>query len=444
MLPKGLVIASVHAGGIAEEMELEPGDRVLAVNEQELTDIIDFQYLTAEEEFVLVVEKVNGELWEIDIYKEPGEFLGLEVEGVSDEGLKLCKNNCVFCFVTQMPKGMRKTLYCKDDDYRLSFTQGSFVTMSNLSEEEFQRIINLHLSPLYISVHAWNPEARVNLMKTPRAAELPKQITRLVEAGITLHTQIVLVPGYNDGEILAETVRELSKFYPAVESIAVVPVGLTKHRKNLTPLRVFTRSEARTIITQGLQWQEELRQRYDKSLVYFSDEFYALAEWDYPAAEIYDDFAQLENGVGMASKFSAELEKLWPQLPREIEARHFHLVTGMSAAPFFQKWAEQLAQRVKGLSLSVHAVPNEFFGPTVTVAGLLTARDIAKQLGDVDGGRVLLPSVMLKANEERFLDEYDVEWLEEQINGQIQVVENNGGAFLEQLLGQPLEVETVE
>jgi len=444
VLPKGLVIASVQEGGIAQEMELVPGDRVLAVNEQELADIIDFQYLTAEEEFVLLVEKEDGELWEIDIFKSPGEFLGLEVEGVSDEGLKLCKNNCVFCFVAQMPKGMRKTLYCKDDDYRLSLTQGSFVTLSNLSEEEFQRIINLHLSPLYISVHAWNPEARVNLMKTARAAELPQQITRLVEAGISIHTQVVLVPGYNDGEVLAETVRELSKFYPAVESIAVVPVGLTKHRERLTPLRCFTRAEARSIITQGVEWQTDFRARFGKSLVYLSDEFYAVAEWDYPAAEVYDDFAQLENGVGMASKFSAEMEKAWLDLPAEIEASHFHMVTGTSAGPFFRQWAEKLARRVKGLTLTVHSVRNEFFGPTVTVAGLLTAQDIARQLGDLKGEQVLLPSVMLKANEEKFLDEHDIEWLEQEINGRIQVVENNGRAFLEQLIGQPLEVETVE
>jgi len=444
MLPKGLVIASVEEGSIAQEMEIVPGDRVLAVDEQELTDIIDFQYLTAEDEFVLLVEKVDGELWEIDIAQGPGEFLGLEVEGVSAEGLKLCKNNCVFCFVAQMPKGMRQTLYCKDDDYRLSLTQGSFVTLSNLSEEEFQRIVSLHLSPLYISVHAWDPAARVDLMKTPRAADLPQQLRRLVEAGISIHTQIVLVPGYNDGEILAETVRELSKFYPALESIAVVPVGLTKHRERLTPLRCFTRDEARTIIRQGVEWQTEFRERLGKSLVYFSDEFYAVAEWDFPAAEIYDDFAQLENGVGMASKFSAEIEKVWHYLPERITPKQIHLVTGTSAGAFFQQWAEKLVKQIAGLRLTVHSVKNEFFGPTVTVAGLLTAQDIAQQLGNMHGEQVLLPSVMLKENEDRFLDEYNIEWLEEQINGQIQIVENNGRAFLEQLIGRSLEVEAVE
>lgn len=229
-MPKGLVVAAVDTGSIAEEMEIQVGDRVLAVNEEELNDIIDFQFGISEEEFTLLIEKINGELWELEIEKAPGEFLGLEVETISAEGLKLCRNNCTFCFVAQMPKGMRPTLYDKDDDYRLSITQGSFITLSNLSEEELKRIISLHLSPLYISVHAWNPEVRARLMKNPHAGKLPEQIRRLAAAGIVVHAQVVLVPDHNDGDVLTETIERLGELYPAVQSIAVVPVGLTRYQ----------------------------------------------------------------------------------------------------------------------------------------------------------------------------------------------------------------------
>ena len=280
-MAKGLEVASVHGGSIAEEMEITPGDIVVSIDGQELRDIIDFQYYTAEEEFTLLVEKPDGEVWEMEIERSPGEVLGLEFKTVGVEGLKLCKNNCVFCFVAQSPKGMRATLYDKDDDYRLSLTQGSFITLSNLSDEEFERILTYHLSPLYISVHAWDEEARVRLMKNPKAANLSKQLKRLAEAGIAIHSQIVLVPGYNDGDILEETVRELGKLYPSVQSIAVVPVGLTKFRTNLTDLRPFTKEEAYEILVKGHQWQKGFLENNGRHLVYFSDEFYAEADWEY-------------------------------------------------------------------------------------------------------------------------------------------------------------------
>ncbi|HHY27879.1 MAG TPA: DUF512 domain-containing protein, partial [Desulfitobacterium dehalogenans] len=296
-LAQGLVVAAVHRGSIAEEMEIECGDQILSIDGQEIEDIIDFQYLTAEDEFTLLLEKADGELWEMEIERSYGEELGLEVQAVSPQGLKLCKNNCVFCFIAQMPKGMRGSLYDKDDDYRLSLTQGSFITLSNLDNDEFERILKFHLSPLYISVHAWDSETRVRLMKNPKAGDLSSQLKQLAEAGIHIHSQIVLVPGYNDGEILEQTVRELGNLHPSVQSIAVVPVGLTKYRVNLPDLRPFTPEEARDILTKGESWQREYRKQTGRSLVYFSDEFYASAGWDYPTTEIYDDFAQLENGV---------------------------------------------------------------------------------------------------------------------------------------------------
>jgi len=437
-LPKGLVVAEVHSGSIAEEMEIEVGDRVLAVNKDELNDIIDFQFGIAEEDFTLLIEKIDGEQWEIDIEKGPGEFLGIEVEAISADGLKLCRNNCTFCFVAQMPKGMRPTLYDRDDDYRLSLTQGSFITLSNLSEEELVRIISLHLSPLYISVHAWNSEVRARLMKNPNAGRLSEQITRLAEAGIGVHAQVVLVPDHNDGDVLAETVERLSELYPAVQSIAVVPVGLTRYREHLTPLRGFSSQEANQILDQGESWQKAFFERVGQHLVYFADEFYVLAGREFPEASVYDDFPQLENGVGMARKFITELESSWKLLPETVAKRQVHLITGTSAQGLFELWSNRLMDRVNGLNITVHSIRNDFFGSLVTVAGLLTAQDIALQLGDLLGEEFLIPQVMLKADENLFLDDQSVEWLEGKVNGKARIVENNGFAFLEHVLGYSL------
>ena len=443
-MPKGLVVAAVDTGSIAEEMEIQVGDRVLAVNEEELNDIIDFQFGISEEEFTLLIEKIDGELWEIEIEKAPGEFLGLEVETISAEGLKLCRNNCTFCFVAQMPKGMRPTLYDKDDDYRLSITQGSFITLSNLSEEELTRIISLHLSPLYISVHAWNPEVRARLMKNPHAGKLPEQIRRLAEAGIVVHAQVVLVPDQNDGDVLAETIERLGELYPAVQSIAVVPVGLTRYREKLTPLRGFTSEEARRTLDQGERWQTNFFAQTGQHIVYYADEFYVLAEREFPEATVYDDFPQLENGVGMARKFITEIESGWNQLPEAISERHIHLITGTSAQQLFEWLRDRLMNQVNGLKLSVHTIRNDFFGSSVTVAGLLTAQDIAFQLGDLRGEEFLIPSVMLKADEDLFLDDQSVQWLEKKVNGKASIVENNGLEFLEHVIGYSLGGKTNE
>ncbi|MDR3602868.1 MAG: DUF512 domain-containing protein [Desulfosporosinus sp.] len=443
-MPKGLVVAAVETGSIAEEMEIQVGDRVLAVNEEELNDIIDFQFGIAEEEFTLQIETIDGELWEIEIEKAPGEFLGLEVEKISAEGLKLCRNNCTFCFVAQMPPGMRSTLYDKDDDYRLSITQGSFITLTNLSEEELTRIITLHLSPLYISVHAWNPEVRARLMRNPHAGKLPEQIRRLAEAGIVVHAQVVLIPDHNDGDVLAETIERLGELYPAVQSIAVVPVGLTRYREHLTTLRGFTSQEACQLLDQGERWQKNFFERLAQHLVYFADEFYIIAGREFPEVSVYDDFPQLENGVGMVRKFMTEIEAGWKLLPEAVSKRHVHLLTGTSAQLLFEGLRDRLMNQVNGLKLSVHAIRNDFFGSSVTVAGLLTAQDIALQLGDLRGEEFLIPCVMLKADDDLFLDDQSVQWLEKKVNGKASIVENDGLAFLEHVIGYSLGGKTIE
>ncbi|MGI6119251.1 MAG: DUF512 domain-containing protein [Desulfosporosinus sp.] len=443
-MPKGLLVAAVDSGGIAEQMEVQAGDRVLAVNEQEINDIIDFQFGISEEDYTLLIEKPNGELWEISVEKEPGDFLGLEVETISTDGLKKCHNNCLFCYIAQMPKGMRAMLYDKDDDYRLSLTQGSFITLSNLSEEEIKRIIRMHLSPLYISVHAWNPEVRTRLMNNPRAGKLPEQIKRFVKAGIVIHAQVVLVPGYNDGDVLRETIERLAEFYPSVQSIAVVPVGLTRYREQLTPLRAFSSAEANCLLDQAETWQKHFFDQIGRHFVYFADEFYVLAKRAFPDAVIYDDFPQLENGVGMARKFIMELEAGWRQLPKALPERHVHLITGTSAQELFELYRDRLMEQVSGLKLTLHAIRNDFFGSSITVAGLVTAQDIANQLGNLSGEEFLIPRVMLKADEDIFLDQLSVKWLEEKVNGKAIIVENNGFSFLEHVIGYPMGVECFE
>lgn len=443
-MPKGLVVAAVNPGSIAEEMEIQVGDRVLTVNEEEINDIIDFQFGISEEDYTILIEKPNGELWELEIEKDSGEFLGLEVETISAEGLKVCRNNCTFCFIAQMPIGMRASLYDRDDDYRLSLTQGSFITLSNLSEEEFERILRMHLSPLYISVHAWNPEVRARLMKNPHAGKLPEQLKRFAEAGIVVHAQVVLVPDHNDGDVLRETIERLAELYPSVQSIGVVPVGLTRYREQLTPLRGFTSAEANEILDQAERWQKHFFEHTGQHLVYFADEFYIIAGREFPEASVYDDFPQLENGVGMARKFINEIEGGWNQLPKEIAERHVHLITGTSAQELFESWRGRLMEQVSGLKLTVHAIRNDFFGPSVTAAGLVTAQDIAHQLGDLLGEEFLIPRVMLKADEDIFLDDVSVQWLEEKVNGKSSIVENDGLSFLEHVIGYSLEVERFE
>ncbi len=443
-MAKGLVVAAVNPGSIAEEMELQVGDRVLAVNEEEINDIIDFQFGISEEEYTLLIEKPNGELWEIDIEKGPGEYLGLDVETISAEGIKVCRNNCTFCFIAQMPKGLRASLYDKDDDYRLSMTQGSFITLSNLSEKEIERILRMHLSPLYISVHAWNPDVRARLMKNPHAGKLPEQIKRFAEAGIVVHAQVVLVPEHNDGDVLRETIERLAELYPSIQSIGVVPVGLTRYREHLTPLRGFTSAEAIGVLDQAEKWQKHFYALTGRHLVYFADEFYVLAGREFPEASVYDDFPQLENGVGMARKFINEIKAGWKGLPETIKERHVHLITGTSAQGLFEGWRDLLMKQVSGLTLTVHVIRNDFFGPSVTAAGLITAQDVADQLGDLSGEEFLIPRVMLKADENIFLDDLSVEWLEEKVNGTANIVENDGLSFLEHVIGYTLEVERFE
>ncbi|MDR0434540.1 MAG: DUF512 domain-containing protein, partial [Gracilibacteraceae bacterium] len=306
---KGLVVSAVAADGIGAELEVAPGDIILQVDEHEIEDILDLQHFTAASSFVLYVQKPDGEIWKLEIERGEGESLGIEVAAVGAGGIKRCRNRCLFCFVDQMPPGLRRSLYIKDDDYRLSVAQGSYITLTNLTQNEWRRLISERVGPLYISVHAWDPEVRMFMMGHPRAGRLRGQIRALNRAAVPLHTQIVLVPGVNDGAVLSATVRALAEF-SAVRSIGVVPVGLTRRRAGLTALRPVRSEEARAVLAAGQEWQAEFLSRRGRRLVYFADEFYLLAGAEIPAAGEYDGFPQLENGSGLVARWREHLAAL--------------------------------------------------------------------------------------------------------------------------------------
>jgi putative radical SAM enzyme (TIGR03279 family) len=348
---QGLLISDVDPQGIASEVGIEPGDRVISVDGRDIKDILDFQYETSEEAYTLVVAKKDpDEIWEIDIECSPEESLGVAFADVAVDGLKVCRNNCVFCFIRQMPPGLRSSLYEYDDDYRMSVSRGNYITLTNLQEEEFERILDMGISPLYISVHAWNPGIRARMMGNPEAAKLPGHMTRLAQGGIEMHTQIVLVPGCNDGDALHHTVHQLAGLYPRVLSIGVVPVGLTRFRSRLDSLRGLTPRECEGILDKGETWQKDFRRRHGKNLVYFADEFYLACGRDVPLPWEYDGFEQIENGIGMLSAFWDELQSLLntgfaarkdsvpgsaPDMPDIRSSRH--LITGVLVETFLHK-----------------------------------------------------------------------------------------------------------
>ncbi|VBB06165.1 aldolase-type tim barrel [Lucifera butyrica] len=406
------VIAKVVPGSIAAETGLVPGDKLLAVNEQPLQDIIDLSFSLAEEVIELLIEKTNGEQEIIEIEKEYDEELGIEFENAVFDQVRCCANQCIFCFVDQMPAHLRASLYVKDDDYRLSFLYGNFITLTNLTEQDINRIQRLHLSPLYVSVHTTDGQLRAQMVGSKKAANIMSQLTRLVESGIELHTQIVLCPGMNDGAVLEQTVRDLFQFQPHILSVAVVPVGLTQFRETCYPLRVFTAEEAANIIKKAEQWQQEYYRQSGSYFVYLADEFYLAAGYPVPADERYDGFPQLENGVGLVRKFLAEWGKDGVGNGSYTEPVYLDVVCGMSA----EKILRPLLEAVKIPNLHIRLVPvaNQFFGPHITVTGLLTGKDIAQCLLAQDGLRtgVIIPGVALRTGEDVFLDDMTLTELE--------------------------------
>ena len=408
----GLLIDGVSPGSIAEELEVLAGDRLLLVNGQPLRDLIDYSYYTAsEEELLLEIEKPNGELWELEVERGEGESLGLTFAAPEPAH---CANNCLFCFVHQLPKGLRKPLYVKDEDYRLSFLNGNYVTLANLSRSALQRITEQRLSPLYISVHATSPALRERLLGTSGIPPILEQLHKLAAARIIMHTQVVLCPGLNDGEELHRTVADLAALFPAVQSLAIVPLGLTAHRQKLPLLTPVDAEYARQFISDWQSQSEVLRRKLGQPFLFLADEFFLKANLPFPAIKEYGDFPQLENGVGMVPLFLKEAAQV---VRRATTVGTFRatVVTGVSSFPFVSDFLGKLGEKT-GLQLVPYAVENRLFGEMVTVSGLVSGNDIISALaGHEIGAALLVPDVMVKEGEGVFLDDVSLEELEHRL-----------------------------
>ena len=437
MARKGAVVAQVEAASLGEELGIVPGDRIITINNREIEDLIDYNFQIADQDLEIELEKASGEVWVLEVEKDWDEDLGISFQDNTFDGIRACKNKCIFCFVDQMPPDMRQSLYVKDDDYRMSFLHGNFITMSNVAEEELQRIIAMNLSPLYISIHTTNPELRVRMLKNPKAGEVLDRLRRLVEAGIELHGQIVLVPGVNDSEELERTLKDLYELYPGLQSLAVVPVGLTKFRDRLENLRQFSASEAREVTSMIDKFRGLQLEKGENPLFYSADEFYVLSKQEVPALDYYADFPQTENGVGLVRLFLEEFKEIEGELPKQIPSLRLTWVTGVSAADYLNQIAKRLVNEIKGLSIEVRTITNHYFGSTVTVSGLVTAKDILDELQNQDLGEYLmLPSVMLKKGEEMFLDGVTLEELTNLLGVETIVLDDNnyGDDFLRFIL----------
>ena len=412
-----LEILAIESGSIAAELGIRPGDRLLRVNGEPVSHLVDYLVEEAHEVLDLEIERSDGELWELEIEHDIDDPLGLVLP--HPEPVQ-CGNNCIFCFVHQLPRGMRRSLYIKDEDYRFSYLYGAYITLTNVKEDDFQRIINKHLSPLYISVHATENQLRCHLLGKQVPAILP-QMQRLVDGGIDLHTQVVVCPGVNDGEHLAATCADLAALAPGVRSLAVVPVGLTGHRQRLPDLRVHTRQEAEALVDWVEAQQAILLQRLGTRFIFAADELYLKAGREFPALAAYEDLAQIENGVGLIAVFRAHAAEVLAEAG-PLELPSVSLVTGLSAAADLRAFADALNQRC-GIDLRVHAVENRFFGGQVTVTGLLTGHDLVEQLSTVPLGKVLLvPDVMLREGEATFLDDLSIADLALRLDVEVEVI----------------------
>lgn len=427
-----VTVLSVEEGSYAFVAGVKAEDELISINGHEIFDVLDYRFFIQSKKLTLKVKRGLSEL-EFKIRKS-SEFsdIGLEFETYLMDKQHSCRNKCIFCFVDQMPKGMRDTLYFKDDDSRLSFLFGNYITLTSLSEREAQRIIDMHISPVNISVHTMNPELRVKMMKNPHAGESLDFLRRFYEAGIEMNTQLVLCPGINDGEELRFSLSELGKLYPAVRSIAAVPVGLTKYRDGLYPLRTYTKEEAAEVIDIIDEFNAHFSFFYEgKVIAYPSDEFYLLAERELPSEDFYGEYAQLDNGVGMCTLLKSEFESaLSKEEPREIK-RTVTMATGVSAYPIIKELAEKCEKKFPGLRVKVIKIENEFFGSTVTVAGLITGQDLKKQLKDEKlGDELLIPRVSLRNEGDLFLDDVSLSEVSEYLNIKVTPVKNDGYEML--------------
>ena len=431
------VIKTIESGSIAEELELEPGDVLVAVNGQPVKDVFDYHYLINEEYLEILVRKADGEEWELEIEKEYEDDLGIEFENGMMDDYRSCSNKCIFCFIDQLPKGMRDTLYFKDDDSRLSFLQGNYVTLTNMSDEDVQRIITYRMEPINISFQAMHPELRCQMLHNRFAGDALKKVDRFYEAGIVMNGQIVLCKGVNDGNELEYSIEQLVKYLPYLQSVSVVPVGLTRYRDGLYPLEPFTKEDACAVLALIHSWQDRLYKEYGSHFIHAGDEWYLLAEEEIPTEDSYDGYMQLENGVGMIRLLQEEVREELAALAGDDCERRVTIATGELAAPILEELGQEIKAKYPKLDLQVKAVKNEFFGGKITVAGLLTGQDLKKQLADLNlGEELLLTEHMMKSGEQVFLDDVTVEELSGALQVPITIVKSDGKSFLDAVLGR--------
>lgn len=430
------IIKDVLPGSIAEELEISAGDKLLAINDQEIEDVFDYHFLANEEYLTVLIEKPDGEQWELEIEKEYEEDLGIEFEqGLMDE-YRSCRNKCIFCFIDQMPKDMRETLYFKDDDSRLSFLQGNYVTLTNMSDHDIDRIVRYHLEPINVSFQTTNPELRCKMLHNRFAGEALKKVDRLYEGGITMNGQIVLCKGINDGEELERSIRDLMKYAPQLQSISVVPVGLSKYRDGLYPLLPFTKEDAKEVLHIIHKWQKKAYEEFGIHFIHGGDEWYILAEEELPEEERYDGYLQLENGVGMLRLLMNEFEEGYERLNGDERDREVSIATGFLAYPYIQRMADRIMEKYPKSKLHVYGIRNDFFGELITVSGLITGQDLIGQLkGKALGEKLLLPCNMLRIEEQDFLDDVTLQDVKDALQVPVDIVKSSGQDFIDAVLG---------
>lgn len=434
------IVSDIVPGSIAEELGIRPGDKLLAIDGHEIEDIFDYQFYVEDEEIVLLIEKPDGEQWELEIEKEADEDLGIEFgQGLMDE-YRSCYNKCIFCFIDQMPEGMRDTLYFKDDDSRLSFLQGNYVTLTNMNSHDIERIIRYRLEPINISFQTTNPELRCRMLHNRFAGEALKKVDMLYQGGIEMNGQIVLCKGVNDGDELERSIRDLTSYLPLLKSVSVVPVGLTKFRSGLYPLDPFTKEDAREVLDVIHRWQEKIYQEYGIHFIHAGDEWYLLAEEDVPEEERYDGYLQLENGVGMLRLLFNEFAEGYDALTGDDRRDELSIATGKLAYPYLCKMAEKITEKFPGVRIHVYCIRNDFFGERITVSGLITGQDLMAQLKERElGRRLLIPCNMLKTDEDVFLDDFTVEQVSGALQVPIDIVKSSGQDLIDSILNSDID-----
>ena len=432
------VISRVLPGSIGEELELEPGDVLVSINGQQVEDVFDYRYLMNDEVVELLIRKKNGEEWELEVEKDYEDDLGVEFENSLMDDYRSCSNHCIFCFIDQMPPNMRETLYFKDDDSRLSFLQGNYVTLTNMSEYDLDRIIKFHLSPINVSFQTMNPELRCKMLHNRFAGDALKKVDKLYQGGVIMNGQIVLCKGVNDRDELEYSLEKLSEYAPVLQSVSVVPVGLSKYRDGLYPLEPFDREDAEYLIEQVERWQKIMMERHGIHFIHASDEWYILAGKKLPEETRYDGYLQLENGVGMMRLLETEVKERLAGLEGDNREFTASVATGKLAAPFIQQYMKLIQEKFPNIKVNVYTIRNDFFGERITVSGLITGADLREQLKDRElGEKILIPCNMLRSGEDVFLDDLTVDDIREALGTELVVVDEPGADLVDCVINPP-------